>query len=109
MQEIKGGENITTFQPFNRGKLLLPAQNRVLGGFGDPELHDLLGSDLDAGAGCRITTHPRLPLDQHQFAQARYREAVLRVFACQSHESFQGFDGLLLGEPDAFSQGGYDL
>ena len=50
--------------------LLLYAENRILGRFGHAKFYDLLGLDLDRFAGGRITTDPRLAIDQHQFAEA---------------------------------------
>ena len=89
--------------------LFLYAENRVLGRFGDAELHDLLGLDLDRFAGGRITTDPCLAIDQHQFAEAGNGEGVLGVFVGQRGEKLQDLDGLFFGEAVLFSDCGSDL
>ena len=75
-------------EPKNRPKLL-GAQNRVFGCLGDPELDHPFCSDLDGRAGCWISTHTSLAIDQNDLAQPRNREGILGVFVRQGH---QGFD-----------------
>jgi hypothetical protein len=75
-------------QQQNRPRLLA-AQNRVLGGLGDAEFDHPFCRDLDGLAGCWISTHTSLAIDQNNLAQSRNREGILGVFICQCD---QGFD-----------------
>src|SRR4030095_9520306 len=62
------------------GGLLLGAEDRVLGGLGEAELHDLLLRDhlLLAGVGAEAHHHrARRPLAHDELADARDGEAVL--------------------------------
>ena len=49
---------------------LLRAEDRVLGGFGDAELHDALGRDLDGGAGGGVASLAGFAVHENQFAEA---------------------------------------
>ena len=77
---------------------LLRAQDRILGGLGHTEFHDPLGLDLDCFAGRWIASLARLAIHQHQFAQARQGEAVLRVLVSQLHNGLDDLRRLPLGE-----------
>lgn len=77
---------------------LLRAQDRILGGLGHTEFHDPLGLDLDCFAGRWIASLACLAIHQHQFAQARQGEAVLRVLVSQLHNGLDDLGRLLLGE-----------
>src|ERR1051326_2360349 len=63
-----------------RRRLLLAdeAEDRVLRGFRDAELHDLLGRDLDRLARRRVAADARLAVHEHEFAEAGDGEALLR-------------------------------
>src|SRR6185503_18451789 len=61
----------------NETQLLLGG-NRVLRGFGDAELHDCLGFDLDGFAGLRIASNAGLAVGLYQAANTRnYEYAIL--------------------------------
>ena len=51
-------------------KLFLHTEDRVLGGFGDAELHNLLRLDLDCFTSGGVATDTGLAIDQHQLAEA---------------------------------------
>jgi hypothetical protein len=55
-------------------RLLLRAQNRVLGSFGDSKLNHRLSRNLDLLLGLRVDTETRLPLLFNQLAEARQRK-----------------------------------
>ena len=60
---------------------LFPAQDRILGCFGDPELDNFLGGDLDSRSGCGVPSHPSLSIHQDQFAKTWDREGAKAVGA----------------------------
>ena len=76
--------------------LLLGAEDRVLGGLGDAELHDALGGDLDRLAGGRVAAHARLAVHEHELAEARQREGVLRLLVGERRELLEELRGDLL-------------
>jgi len=88
---------------------LLGAEDGILGRFGDLELHDALGGDLDGGAGGRIAANAGSAVFKLQLAEAGQREGVLRVLVRQAREVFEVLDGLLLGDANLFSERGGDL
>ena len=49
-------------------KLFLYAKDRVFGSFGDAELHNPLGLDLDGLAGSRVTADTSFAIDQNELA-----------------------------------------
>ena len=65
----------------------LGAEDRVLGGLGHAELHDLLGGDLDLGARGRIAADAGLAVHQNQLANAREGEGVLGVLVSDAQQS----------------------
>ena len=48
--------------------------NRLFGGFGDPELYDLLCGNIDGFASGRIPSDAGFPVYSNQFAYARQHE-----------------------------------
>src|ERR1039458_7686570 len=91
----KGGGWSSAFKTILNRSQLLGAQDCVLGGLGDAEFHHALGGNVNLRASSRIAADARFPVYQHQFAQARNREAVLRVLVCERHDGLQNFAGLL--------------
>src|SRR5436190_24075260 len=81
---------------FQIGNGLLGAEDRVLAGFRDTELHDLLGRDVDLFAGGRITSDTRLAVHEHQLAETRQRETVLRILVREISDDFEDLHRLLL-------------
>src|ERR1051326_3473122 len=84
-------------------------ENRFFGGFGDAELHDPLGGNLNLFARGWIATDARGAVDEHQLAEARQREHVLRFLVRQVCQLFQILHGLLLRNSYFLSQRGCDL
>jgi hypothetical protein len=80
-----------------KGKLLA-AEDRVLRGFGDAELHDALGLDLDGLAGLRVAAHAGGAVLEDELADAGQREGVFRVLVSERGEVFENFAGLFLGD-----------
>ncbi len=95
--------------PLKVGLILLRAEDGVFGGFGDAELHDALGLDLDRFAGGRITTDTGFAIDEHEFAEARNRESIFGVFVSQVRNVFEDLDGLFFGDAVLFCKCGSDL
>ena len=62
---------------------LLRAEDRVLGGFGDLELHDALGRNLDLFAGGGIASEAGGAVFQFELAEPGQRESVLRILVRQ--------------------------
>ena len=60
-------------------KLFSSAENRVLRSFRDAELHDLLSFDLDLFASGRVATHASFAVHEHELAETRQGERILRV------------------------------
>src|SRR6188474_1297704 len=58
--------------------LLLLAKHRVLERLGEAELHHALRGNLDGLTGLRVATHARLAIGEHQAAEVRQHEHVLR-------------------------------
>src|SRR5262249_9025878 len=58
---------------------VLPGADRFLRGLRDAELEDGLGRNLDGLAGLRIAAHALLALHDHELADAREGEALLRL------------------------------
>ena len=92
-----------------RKLILLRAEDRVLGGFGNAELHDALGLDLNGFAGGGVATHARLAIDQHQFAETRQGEGVLGVLVRELRNEFENLRRCFLGEAALFSEFSCDL
>jgi len=90
-------------------ELFLYAQDRVFCRFGDAELHDFLGFDLDLLTSCRITTDPGFAINEHQLAETRNGERVFSVFICQCRELFENFARLLFGDVVLFRDRRRDL
>src|SRR5262245_54095148 len=59
-----------------RSALLLPAEDRVLENLDRTDAHDPFGRDLDGLAGLRVTAHTRLPVREHDLADARQDECA---------------------------------
>ena len=57
--------------PVGKELSLLGAEDGVLGGLGDAELHDALGRDLDLFAGGRVAADAGLAVHQDELAEAR--------------------------------------
>jgi len=77
---------------------LLCAEDRVFGGFGNPELDNLLCLDLDGFTGCGVSAHAGLALYQHELAEPRQRESVLCFLIGHFCDEIQYLTGRLLGE-----------
>jgi hypothetical protein len=88
---------------------LLGAEDRVLGGLGHAELHDLLGLDLDRFAGGRVATLASFAVDEDELAEAREREGVLRVLVGEGGDDLEDRGGLLLADLSFFGDGTGDL
>src|SRR5579883_2794523 len=88
---------------------LLRAEDGVLGRFGDLELHNALGRNLDLLAGGRVTAEAGGAVLQLQLAKAGQRESVLGVFVGQISERLEILDGLLFGDADLLSERRSDL
>src|SRR6185369_8995455 len=69
--------------------VLLGAEDGVLGGFGDAELHHALGRNLDRCAGGRVAANAGGAVHQDQLAQARQRESVLGLLVSQLTNAVQ--------------------
>jgi len=78
---------------------LLGAEDGVLGGLGDAELHDALGGDLNLFPSGRITTDAGRAIHQDELAEPRQGEGVLGLLVSQVADALEDFDSLLLGEP----------
>src|SRR5690606_9800605 len=89
--------------------LLLRAGDRVLGGLGHAELHDLLGGNLDRRAGGGVAAHARLAAHENELAQAGNGEAVLRVLVGELGKGFEKAADLNLGEFGGVRDLGDDL
>ena len=98
--EFRGSHSIL----IERWRLLLGAENGILGGLSDAELHDLLGRDLDLFAGRGIAADAGLAVDKDQLADARNGEAVLGLFVGQLGEGAEEFIDLLLAQTDRFGE-----
>ena len=90
-------------------KKLLGAEDGVLRGLSHAELHNLLSFDLDRFAGGRVATLASFALDEHEFAETRQGERVLRVLVSELRDDFEDRNSLLLRELSFFSDGGGDL
>jgi len=90
-------------------QLFLHTQDRVLGSFGDPKLHDFLGLDLDRFNSSGIAADLGFAINQHQFAETWDGERVLGVFVRQGREVFENFNGLFFREAVLFSEFSGDL
>ena len=60
----------------------------VFGSFGDTELHNPLGLDLDGLASGRITAYASLAIDQNELAQPRNGEGVFGIFVSQLRDIY---------------------
>src|SRR5579863_4146209 len=110
MTKSKAGTK-PAFDSNQKSKLLL-GRDRVFRGFGDAELHDRLGLDLDRFAGLGIAAHAGFAVRLHQAAETGNDEdaVLLGFFDSGVREMLQerrrGFVGelSLLGElPDQLS------
>src|SRR5262245_21712706 len=70
-------------------RILLRAEDCVLGGLRDLELHDALGRNLNLLASRRITAETGSAVLQLQLAEAGQRESVLRIFVSQISERLE--------------------
>jgi hypothetical protein len=77
---------------------LLGAEDGVLRGFGDAELDDALGGNLDGFPGLRVATHARSAVLQNELADARQGESVFGVLVSERGKMVEDFDSLLFGE-----------
>ena len=91
------------------GPILFFAENCVLGSFGNAELHDSLGLDLDGFTGGGIPTDTGFAIDQNQLAEPWNGEGVLGVFVSECSEMFKNLDGLLFGDAVLFGNFRGDL
>ena len=80
MQQKRHSENIRV--PGEK-RDLLRAEDGVLGGFGDAELHDALGRDLDSFPGSGIAADAGGAIHQHQLAETGQRESVLSILVSE--------------------------
>jgi hypothetical protein len=71
------------------GRKLLRAEDGVLRGLGDAELHDALGLDLDGLAGFRVAADAGGAVLEDELADARQREGVLRVLVSERGDVFE--------------------
>lgn len=62
---------------------VLLCEDCILCGFGDTELHDGFGRDLNLFARGGIAAHTGCPVNHHEFANARNRELVPCFFVCE--------------------------
>src|SRR6185369_16637770 len=83
--------------------LLLRAEDRILGGFGDAELDDALGRNLNLLAGGRVAADAGFAIHEHQFAEARKSEGVLCVFVREVRDMIEDLGGLLFRDAIFFS------
>jgi len=90
-------------------ELFFHAQNCVLGSLGDPELHDLLGLDLDRFTSSGIAADTSFAIDQDDLAETWNGEAVLGIFVGQFRDQFQDFNGLLFRDAVLLSNFSRDL
>src|ERR1700730_11952788 len=67
-------------------RLLLHSEDGVFRLLRNAELHHALGWNLDLLARGRLAAHPSLSVDEHQFTDARDREAVLRFLVRERRE-----------------------
>src|SRR6266446_5240775 len=88
---------------------LLGAQDGVFGSFGDAELYDAFGRDLDLFARSGIAPDARGAIDQDQLAQSGQRKSILGVFVGQISDAIEDLDSLFLAESVLFSDCGGDL
>ena len=56
---------------------LLPAEDRVLRGLRDAELHHALGRNLNRRAGSRVAAEPGFAIHEHDLAEAGNRKGIL--------------------------------
>ena len=89
--------------------VLLRAEDGVLGRFGDAELHDALGLDLDGFPGLRVAAHAGGAVLEDEFADAGQREGVFSVLVSERGQMVEDFASLLLGERGFFSDRGDEL
>jgi len=88
---------------------LLLTEDGILGGFGDAELHDAFGGDLDRFAGGRVAADARFAVHEHELAETGNGESVFGVFVGQVDQRVQGCGGLFFGESGRLSDGGNEL
>jgi hypothetical protein len=88
---------------------LLGAEDRVLRGLRDAELHDALGFDLDRFASGGIAAHACLAVDQHELAETGQRESILGVLVRELRDELQDFSSGLLGDAGFGCDFGCDL
>ena len=100
---------LTNQSACERDAELLGSEDRVLGGLGHAELHNLLGRDLDGGAGGRVTADAGLAVHEDQLAEPGKGEAVLGILVGELGNVIEDFDGLLLGDAGFFSDRSSDL
>src|SRR5438477_412830 len=79
-------------------------EDSVLGLLGDAEFEHALRGDRDRLAGCRISSHASLPVDDHELANAGDREAAPRFLVRESGELIEELPYLLLGQTGLFRQ-----
>src|SRR4051812_16054955 len=60
------------------------ATDGFLGGFGNAELHHLLGGDFDRFAGGRVATHASLAVHQYQLTEAGKGKTVFGMLVSQT-------------------------
>ena len=92
----------------NPGWLLL-AEDRILRGLRDAELHDLLGRDLDDLAGGGVAALTGFAVHEDQLSETRESEAVLGVLVRQLRDVLQHAHCLLLGDRGKLGDRGCDL
>jgi len=77
---------------------LLGAEDGVLGGLGDAELHHALCRNLNLLPGGRIATDAGRSIHQDELAEPRQGEGVLGLLVGQVADALEDFDSLFLGE-----------
>jgi len=96
-------------RPRDKLSELLAAEDGVFRGFGDAELHDSLGRDRNGFAGLGVAAHAGGAVLQHELADARQREGVLRVLVGEGGDVFEDFHRLLFGDLSLLSNCGGEL
>jgi len=77
---------------------LFRAQDGVLCGLRDAELHHALRGDVDRFASGGIAANAGFAVNEHQFAQSGQRESVLGVLVREVRDGIEDFRRLFLAE-----------
>src|SRR5690242_7517491 len=100
---------LTNQSAFRKIDRLLGAEDRVFSGFGDLELHNALGRDLDRFAGGGVAADTGGAVLELELAETGQREGILRVFVRQLRELIEILDGLFFRDANFLSERGRDL